>query len=471
MKYYKMSERNSCLRALTFALFVLSLFLNYILCQVPRAASFQSVILPPKRSSKFWSADCPRHPFRSDGQHHTYVYAPLKWIPTREQQDIPVESNHDERARQEEDLKHLSFTYLAKLIQTKLAEGVAHEQKLQLHSSGYSKAASSTQPENIIIINAQSITSDHATTEILSTTTNFTEMVKSIVKGRFIDTTCTKRGEEVLEELFWKGESRPFQILGEDNRIKLESFLGTNAELYIIKGAILALQSLLIMGMQFGVKGTNSQIQQWVSHLEPIVKNYKKTLTSFKHDFFWLEQPNSTHSDWRSISNYIQLLKYERDTTGGMQLLAYLLKKRTPQGAFDLLVNLGVWEKHENVALLRSGFPTRFSEEEELVALEVEANSSNNYDVDTLLGLRKDLRHLKVYTIDSESTSEIDDGISLERYRSADGNTTDRLWIHIADVDRWAPRNSEIIRTAQRRSTTLYLPTGPVPMFPERYAY
>jgi len=99
----------------------------------------------------------------------------------------------------------------------------------------------------------------------------------------------------------------------------------------------------------------------------------------------------------------------------------------------------------------------------------VEANNSSDHDIDTILGLRRDLRHLKVYTIDSESTSEIDDGISIERYVSAEGNNTDRLWIHIADVDRWAPRSSEIIKTAQRRSTTLYLPTGPIPMFPEWY--
>jgi exoribonuclease-2 len=221
--------------------------------------------------------------------------------------------------------------------------------------------------------------------------------------------------------------------------------------------------------MQLGVKGPPAKMKQWVSHLEPIMKKHSKTLTSFKHDFFWLDQQNSTHTDWRTISHYIQQLKYERDTVAGMQLLAYLLKKRAPQGAFDLLVSLGVWQKHEELALLRSGFPTRFSEEEESLALEIEANNSSDHDIDTILGLRRDLRHLKVYTIDSESTSEIDDGISIERYVSADGNNTDRLWIHIADVDRWAPRSSEIIKTAQRRSTTLYLPTGPIPMFPERY--
>jgi exoribonuclease R len=48
--------------------------------------------------------------------------------------------------------------------------------------------------------------------------------------------------------------------------------------------------------------------------------------------------------------------------------------------------------------------------------------------------VRVDLTHLKVYTIDSADTTEVDDGISIERL--ADGR--ERVWVHIADVSRWA---------------------------------
>jgi exoribonuclease II len=89
-------------------------------------------------------------------------------------------------------------------------------------------------------------------------------------------------------------------------------------------------------------------------------------------------------------------------------------------------------------------------------------NTNVNNDIDDRWNIRQDLRHLKIYTIDSESTTEVDDGISLQvlepgRYR---------YWIHIADADRWAPRGSDIFRIAQARTTTHYLPTGPIPMFP-----
>jgi exoribonuclease-2 len=77
-----------------------------------------------------------------------------------------------------------------------------------------------------------------------------------------------------------------------------------------------------------------------------------------------------------------------------------------------------------------------------------------------------DLTHLKVYTIDDESTCEIDDGLSLEYL--PDGKQ--RLWVHIADPTRWVLPGDELDLEARRRSTTVYLPTGIVPMFPSELA-
>lgn len=455
-----MTRTAICLKSLRVRVFLLCLLLNYVFLRFPEVASFQSAVLSPRKRSKArrWS---PEGPSTSSCHHHKGIHSLLRWIPLREQQDFAEHNQENIKLSQKEDLEHFTLTYLAKLIQTKLAEGEVHRRNGTLVSSDNpsdNNTSAFFQYENYI---------DYDSIKVIPANPDFLDMVKSIVRGRFIDTTGTKNGEETLEQLFWKGALRPSQILGEDSMMKLESFLGKNVEIYIIKGAVMALQSLLILGMQLGVKGPPAKMKQWVSHLEPLLKKHSKDLITFKHNFFWINQENGTQTDWRTLSLFNQQLKYERDTEAGTQLLAYLLKKRTPQGAFDLLVSLGVWKKHEDLALLRSGFPTRFSEEEESLALAAEANNSS--DIDTTLGLRRDLRHLKVYTIDSESTSEIDDGISLERYVSADGNNTDRLWIHIADVDRWAPRTSEIIKAAQRRSTTLYLPTGPIPMFPERY--
>ena len=71
-----------------------------------------------------------------------------------------------------------------------------------------------------------------------------------------------------------------------------------------------------------------------------------------------------------------------------------------------------------------------------------------------------------VFTIDDASTTDIDDGISLERL--PDGGL--RLWVHIADPSRWVAPGTPLAAEAQRRTKTLYLPTGNVPMFPKSLA-
>lgn len=79
---------------------------------------------------------------------------------------------------------------------------------------------------------------------------------------------------------------------------------------------------------------------------------------------------------------------------------------------------------------------------------------------------RVDLTQLKVYTVDDASTQEIDDGLSLETL----ANGTQRLWIHVADPTRWLLPGDALDLEARRRCTTLYLPTGMIPMFPVELA-
>ena len=159
----------------------------------------------------------------------------------------------------------------------------------------------------------------------------------------------------------------------------------------------------------------------------------------------------------------------------GKQLLTKLIRKRTAQGAFDLLVEMGVWDVHVDTALLRSGFLVRFTDNELQVANNEAAAST--HDPDDILGIRQDLRNQKVYTIDGPDTVDIDDGISVEVMLDDDNTDNDsttpqptryRYWIHIADVDRWAPRGSKLLQVAERRGTSLYLPTKTLSMFPER---
>jgi hypothetical protein len=277
-----------------------------------------------------------------------------------------------------------------------------------------------------------------------------------LAKGRFIDLTTTIEGEHLLERLFLP-TNNPSVSNHNDNTTATTTTIPTPPNKRIIQHAITTLQSLLIYGIQIGVKGSEETQQKMVRHL-----------------FRVGDAPQSPSGTW--IPNWnadcIRRLKFFRDVSLGKLLLAKLIRKRTAQGAFDLLVDMGVWDKHVDTALLRSGFPVRFLESE--LTISKEAEKTNDNDVDSVLGIRRDLRDMKVYTVDSASTLDIDDGISVEVLGdngsggAGSGKARHRYWIHIADVDRWAPRGSKLLSVAQRRGTSLYLPTMTLCMFPPK---
>ena len=144
-----------------------------------------------------------------------------------------------------------------------------------------------------------------------------------------------------------------------------------------------------------------------------------------------------------------------------LETLLHLKRPETSQAAFQLLVEMGLWSPHENLALRRSQIPVHFPPRVLEVAHHCLTSPPPDLNADRL-----DLTHLKVYTIDDESTLEIDDGLSLEYL--ADG--VQRLWIHIADPTRWMQPGDELDLEARRRITTLYLPTGMISMFPTELA-
>ena len=76
---------------------------------------------------------------------------------------------------------------------------------------------------------------------------------------------------------------------------------------------------------------------------------------------------------------------------------------------------------------------------------------------------RLDYRDVPAVTIDDEDTLEVDDALTVRR----SGSET-ILGIHIADVSAFVKKGDLLDDEASRRSSTVYLPTTTVPMFPER---
>ena len=279
-----------------------------------------------------------------------------------------------------------------------------------------------------------------------------------MARGRFVDFCGDRNGEELLESLFLRiGDTVIGKTLLAAETIDDDEFRK------VVEGSIVSLQSLLALGITYGLTMNPMGVSRAVAHMKEDAESLDMT------DPIQRQQWTPAHSlrlKYRAISD-----NNADEKIAGLQLLSTLKFKRTPLGAYNLLVRIGVWGKHENLALLRSGFPVRFTTSEEDVANRVatESNEDSGKDPDNELGIRRDFRSQKIYTIDSASTKEIDDGLGVEIINadSEDGNDKRyRYWIHIADADRWAPRKSELFEIARRRATSIYLPGTSIPMMP-----
>ncbi|MFM6011295.1 MAG: ribonuclease catalytic domain-containing protein [Dolichospermum sp.] len=156
--------------------------------------------------------------------------------------------------------------------------------------------------------------------------------------------------------------------------------------------------------------------------------------------------------------NYDSLARACPPPASVLETMNMLGRSATPQNAFQLLIDLGWWSPHENLFLRRSSISVQFPHKVLEVAQERLDFPSTDLDTNRL-----DLTHLKVYTIDDESTTEIDDGLSWEVLP----NGKERLWVHIADPTRLLMPDDELDLEARKRGSTVYLPTGMIPMFPE----
>lgn len=135
-----------------------------------------------------------------------------------------------------------------------------------------------------------------------------------------------------------------------------------------------------------------------------------------------------------------------------------MLKKAgvtSPAKIFSFLVKQGIWSPHENIDLLRYRIQIDHPEAVQTHALAVSSQAPANGSH------RRDLRHLKIITIDGPGTQDFDDALSFSIEKDHY-----LLGIHIADVGSYVVRNDPCDQEAMARASSIYTADQRITMLP-----
>lgn len=122
----------------------------------------------------------------------------------------------------------------------------------------------------------------------------------------------------------------------------------------------------------------------------------------------------------------------------------------------EILTHIGYINKDANLSPIRLGRPTAFSKDEREDAEKI----FQTYKTKTFND-RITLSSVNIFTIDSDSTQDFDDALSIQK-----DNNKITIGIHITDVSESINSDSILEATAKRRATSIYCPDETFPMLP-----
>ena len=123
--------------------------------------------------------------------------------------------------------------------------------------------------------------------------------------------------------------------------------------------------------------------------------------------------------------------------------------------AYDILLRAGRVDRSLDRFLVIAGVDAKFSAQVTEAAEQLEPFTKSQ--------TRTDYQNLPAFTIDDEDTREVDDALTVEK-----AGSEIVVGIHIADVSAFVQKGDLLDAEAARRSSTIYLPTVTVRMFPDR---
>lgn len=142
------------------------------------------------------------------------------------------------------------------------------------------------------------------------------------------------------------------------------------------------------------------------------------------------------------------------------EIVKWADKRRSPEGIVkEVLGRKGDKGLDILTIIKKYGLPEEFPEKvlsyAENIEEEIEAKE---------YARRKDLRNLRMVTIDGEDAKDLDDAVSIERL----DNGKFRLGVHIADVSHYVREKNPLDKEALKRATSVYLIDRVIPMLPKK---
>lgn len=143
-----------------------------------------------------------------------------------------------------------------------------------------------------------------------------------------------------------------------------------------------------------------------------------------------------------------------------VKITKYPAERRKPEGVVtEILGKKGDKGIDILTIIKKNGLPEEFPDK----VLKYADGISEEIDPKELKG-RRDLRELRMVTIDGEDAKDLDDAVSIEKLEN--GNY--RLGVHIADVTNYVKENNPLDREALKRATSVYLIDRVIPMLPRK---
>ncbi len=150
--------------------------------------------------------------------------------------------------------------------------------------------------------------------------------------------------------------------------------------------------------------------------------------------------------------------------TGGqiviVEITVWPEKRRNPEGkVLEILGNKGDRGIDILTIIKKHNLPEEFPREVESFAERISEEFTQEE-----IERRKDLRDLKMVTIDGEDAKDLDDAVSIEKLPN--GNY--KLGVHIADVSHYVRESNPLDKEAFNRGTSVYLIDRVIPMLPRK---